>query len=466
MKPTSLPRWAAEEFGGLAQHAGTARRWVQMAVTAARRPAGTVTAVFPTEASRTAAYRQLERPSLSPAQVREGPARAAARRADAHPFAYVPVDGTSLTLTDRTRDKGTGPLGARKFPTRGRLYVSALAVSPRRVPLGLADQTSWRRSERGPRKRHNQRSFRRRESRHYLTICRRVHARWRAMGVQARPWFQVDRAGDMHPLLRWAVAHDAWLTVRARHDRRVIDPMGAKLWEALGRRLPVTFLYVSLPATAARAARGATLMVRAARVCIEAKDWAGSWTERFALGAVLVEEVGTVPEGEEGVAWMLLTTHPIDTAEDAVAVVRGYTARWSVEEFHKTWKSGLCAVEDTQLRSAEAIDKWATLLAAVAVRAEHLKSLSRAEPELDASAEFSPEEIEAVVLLREPKEADRQGPLTMAKVVRWIADLGGYTGKSSGGPPGQKVIARGLEQVLPAAQLLRNLRKRDSAKKR
>ena len=223
---------------------------------------------------------------------------------------------------------------------------------------------------------------------------------------------------------------------------------------------------VWLPATETRAARQATLMVRAARVRIEAKEWSGSWTAQFPMGAVLVQEVGTVPADEEGVEWMLLTTHPLDTVEDAVAVVRGYTARWSIEEFHKTWKSGLCAVEDTQLRSAEAIDKWATLLAAVAVRSEHLKSLSRAEPELAASAEFSPEEIESIVLLREPKAAELKEPLTLAKVVRWIADLGGYTGKSSGGPPGQKVIARGLAQVLPAAQALRNLRKRDSAKKR
>ena len=39
-----------------------------------------------------------------------------------------------------------------------------------------------------------------------------------------------------------------------------------------------------------------------------------------AIGAVLVQEVGTVPEGEEGVEWMLLTTHPLETVEDAVAV--------------------------------------------------------------------------------------------------------------------------------------------------
>jgi hypothetical protein len=466
MIPTSISRWAAEEFGGIAGHAGTARRWVQMAGAAAHRPAGTIPAVFPTEAARKAAYRQVERASLSPAQIREGPARACARRVAAHPFAYVPVDFTSLTLTDPRHTKGTGPLGARKFPTRGLLVASAMALSPQHVPLGLADLLFWHRQEKVARTPHNRRPFRHKETRHLLTVCRRIHERWKAMGVATRPWFQVDRGGDVHQLLRWAIADHAWLTVRATHDRRVIDPMGSKLWEALGRRLPCTFLHVTLPANKTRAARGATLMIRAASVCIEIKDWSSSWKRRFTLGAVLVQEVGTVPKGEAGVEWMLLTTHPIETDADVLAVVRGYTARWSIEEFHRTWKSGLCAVEDTQLRSAAAIEKWATLLATVAVRAEHLKSRSRAEPEVLASAEFSPEEIEAVLLLREPKEVDKQGPLTLSKVVRWIADLGGYTGKSSGGPPGQKVIARGLDQVVPAAKALQTLRKQQAAKRR
>ena len=36
---------------------------------------------------------------------------------------------------------------------------------------------------------------------------------------------------------------------------------------------------------------------------------------------------------------------------------------------------------------------------------------------------------------------------TIAQAVRWIADLGGYTGKSSGGPPGSITIGRGLERL-------------------
>ena len=41
-----------------------------------------------------------------------------------------------------------------------------------------------------------------------------------------------------------------------------------------------------------------------------------------------------------------------------------------------------------------------------------------------------------------------------------IADEGGYTGKSSGGPPGPTVIARGLERIGIAADALESVRKK------
>ena len=51
---------------------------------------------------------------------------------------------------------------------------------------------------------------------------------------------------------------------------------------------------------------------------------------------------------------MLLTNAPTGTLGEAQAVLRGYAMRWRIEEFHKTWKSGRCHVELTQLRSPSA----------------------------------------------------------------------------------------------------------------
>ena len=102
---------------------------------------------------------------------------------------------------------------------------------------------------------------------------------------------------------------------------------------------------------------------------------------------------------------------------------------------------------------------WATVLASVAMRVERLKHLARSTPDAPATIELSEAELEAVVVLkqRKPKDYDPNQPPTIAQAVRWIAELGGYTGKQSGGPPGTIVIGRGLRDVEIAARVLANI---------
>jgi hypothetical protein len=141
-------------------------------------------------------------------------------------------------------------------------------------------------------------------------------------------------------------------------------------------------------------------------------------------------------------------------------VIAGYTMRWRVEDFHLAWKSGTCRIEDSNLRSLPAFAKWATILATVAVRAQRLKTLARETPDVPALTEFTPDEVDAVLLLRRPKNYDPAVPPTLGQLVRWIADLGGYTGKSSGGPPGVRIISRALIKVEAVALALRSQRER------
>jgi hypothetical protein len=101
--------------------------------------------------------------------------------------------------------------------------------------------------------------------------------------------------------------------------------------------------------------------------------------------------------------------------------------------------------------------KWATILAAVAARIERLKRLARTEPEAPASVELTPIEVRALVLLkrryRNATERICDDP-SIQQAVFWIAQLGGYIGKSSGGPPGALTIRRGLDRLDAAAALL------------
>jgi Transposase Tn5 dimerisation domain len=125
---------------------------------------------------------------------------------------------------------------------------------------------------------------------------------------------------------------------------------------------------------------------------------------------------------------------------------------WWIEDFHRTWKRGHCNVEDTQLRTTERVIRWATMLATVATRVERLKHLARTQPDAPATIELSALELEALRAakhkIKSRVETIPDGVPSIAQAVRWIADLGGYTGKSSGGPPGSTTIGRGLERLL------------------
>ena len=94
----------------------------------------------------------------------------------------------------------------------------------------------------------------------------------------------------------------------------------------------------------------------------------------------------------------------------------------------------------------------------VAARVERIKQLSRQQPDLPATDEFSRAEIKAAALLYLGKAAKAKlRPTvtpTVAEVTLWIAYLGGYTGKSSGGPPGSITLSRGLKEVRAAARVI------------
>src|SRR5205814_10479268 len=83
----------------------------------------------------------------------------------------------------------------------------------------------------------------------------------------------------------------------------------------------------------------------------------------------------------------------------------------------------------------------------------HLTYLARREPGRPALDEFNKYELEALIVLREPKNIRLGDAVTLAQAVRWLADLGGYMNPHQG-PPGPTVVGRGLDYVLPAARAL------------
>lgn len=470
------PKWARQELqkAELGDSRRT-RRAIEILGSLARKGFGTITSAFTSQAARTATYRFVESVAiLAEALLLAAASAALGRVPPSSRFFFVALDFCFVSFLSAPRS-ATGPITAKH--SAGLVAFNGLALSPRGVPLGLAYQSFFARDSKrsrpkGPCKRckrrfkkhpkgrarrhscsHRQEARKAlplelKETRFWLKAMDYVVGLCKALGVKARPWFQCDRGGDFWDLLGWAGdAEAAFVTVRANKDRSLGEGVTAK--GHLRKQKVMYRAEVVIPEGPDRKGRTAQVAVRACRVEVAYRRK----REKTELGVVWVREVGKVPKGEQRLEWLLWTNYPVKTAKEVKQVVEGYKQRWGVEEFHKVWKSS-CGVEKSQLRTTNGLKVWATLLAMAAVRIQRLMKRSREEPKVPAKEEFTEVELLAMQVLKEKRPKKK---VTLGEAVRWVAELGGYTGKSSGGPPGAIVIARGLEEIRTATQLTKSL---------
>jgi len=449
--------WARTTFG--CAELGDVRRTsrlVRMLDRAAQRPAGSVTEVFGRGPDRQAAYDLLESELVQPAQLTRALTLSTARACADHERVLVVLDGTSLSVTDRKHAKGLGKVGVFSKDGRGLKLLNAVALTTNGEPIGIADQQWWLRTERAERTRY--RSAESRESNYW----RQAVATFSECASRVAPdtvlHFVGDREADASLLIWQLLERGHEFTIRSNANRKVFSGGRAiHLRPYLQRKRPLALMDVPLATTPSRQRRVARIAIRAVKLDVQMRDHKIQERRIVSLTFVWARE-----RGRGGVDWMLVTNTEVKTASDACEMVRRYTRRWRIEDFHRTWKSGLCGVEDTQLRSQSAITKWATILAAVAARAETLRHHARQEPDAPASTILSDDEIEALLLVKSRYKSRNETitaeGLTVKLAVRWIADIGGYAGNHNSGQPGPTTIGRGLEQVIPVAHAIAQLR--------
>jgi len=454
MSEFDTPEWAREQvmdavFGNVLR----AERCRKMLVRAAQRPAGRLTEVFESGAERQAAYKFVEG-VVSPQAIIESFASATLRGAQSEEFVFVVIDGTSLSLTDRAKKKDFGSIGMRALPTRGLKVINAIAVDPDGTPRGLLDLHAW---SRGPKNSDSKRSRRRRgltETRHWVEVIERATRRAHDAGVV--PWTVIDREADASVMLRAAAASPGFFTVRVSQlERRCVD--GSKrssVRQAMARKPVLGTHFVDVPKSAKQRRRTAALDVRIGCIKLDLHEHCAnrSTLETYVVWA----QERRAPRGKERLNWMLFTNRPVHSYADAIAVIESYCHRWRIEDFHRTWKRGHCHVEETQLRKRDHVVRWATMLAAVAMRVERLKHLARTKPNEPATIGLTPIEVEALRAAKRTRFSKRTESIgdempTIETAVLWIAQFGGFAGKPTA-TPGSVTIGRGLERLLVYAE--------------
>ena len=149
--------------------------------------------------------------------------------------------------------------------------------------------------------------------------------------------------------------------------------------------------------------------------------------------------------------WILLTTVPVHTPEDALQIVVWYAHRWVIEEYHKALKTG-CRFEASQLQTAAALQRLLALLSPIAARLLTLRSLSRTQPEDLAQHHVPLDLIRLVERKRQLKTPAEQ--LTVRAFWHAVAQIGGFIGRRRDGEPGWQTLWRGWSWLINAAWVL------------
>jgi hypothetical protein len=303
------------------------------------------------------------------------------------------------------------------------------------------------------------------ESFAWLRVLDGCHEQLTRHAPAACPWYQCDQGADFWQVFAWAQDHQALLTARVSHQRVVMNHGHKNYLHPWIAAQSVAYRYVlELPervGQSARAARTAHLSVRFGTTTIQ---FASTKKTKLpvTVSAVAVTEPRS-PGDASPIDWLLLTTYPVVTIEDAALVIQNYVFRWRSEEFHRTLKTGACDIEASELESFENFSRLLIIASSVATRIERIKFLSRTLPDAPATVAYSREEIAVLIRLRQQHMIRKQPYLPsqippLHLMTRWVAELGGFRRSRSRGYPGTIVLSRGLAALEAAVLGARTVR--------
>jgi Transposase DNA-binding/Transposase DDE domain len=447
--------WAERTFGGVQLHdRRRTRRAVKAATNLAENPLGSLPAQMRTWKATKALYRLLDEPDVTFAALMQPHLQQTREQALSSPVVLMVQDTTDIDLSHRRKISGVGQIGNERG--RGFFVQTVLAVHPQtREVLGCMAQEPFVRIPAPEGEQRYQR--RKREERESDVWIRQVHA----IGTpeSGSMWVHVgDRGADMFPFFQACRSTQTHFLVRAAQNRRAQESEDeisysltqARSWPSQASRP------FEVPARHGHPGRSTHLQLAFGQMTLlPPRHEPRASKEPLTVWVIRVWEEQT-PEGEEPLEWVLLTSVPTTTLEQAWERVEWYRHRWLVEDYHQCLKSG-CRIEERQLQSVDGLIRLLGLLSPLAVRLLQVRACAREDPERPASEVIEP------LMLAVLAERTGQSPQTMTVGTFWteVARLGGYLARSHDGPPGWRTIWKGwlsLQTLLEGVHLAFHLR--------
>lgn len=432
--------WAQEQFGEA--DLGDVRRTRRL-VTLGGQMAGNSSGTIPQQteqlADMKAAYRLFAQEAVTHEAVCTPHWRRTRQLAGELPRVLLLQDTTELDFTFHAKTRGLAPIG--NGGGHGLHQQNVLAVDPtRKVPIGLMYQRHHRRQEvpeGETRTARRQRPLADRESFWWVEAIR-----WIGSAPPGVYWVHVlDRGGDAFAIYDAIRETETDFIIRVAQDRRITRNGNHDHLFDYVRSLPSLGAQELTVRVKGSSPRQATLKMAAGTVMLLPSITEPELRHRSPLSCQVVRVWEDDPPCDtQGLEWLLLTSLPAETFEQAARIGEGYGSRWLVEEFHKSEKTG-CRVEERQLRDTDRLEPLIGLLSVLAVRLLQLKFVAREDPDRPACELFGDEA--AMVMARYLRRPDLG--LTVGMFWRGIGRLGGHPGRKSDGPLGWLRAWRGWQ---------------------
>lgn len=449
--------WAATEFGSvdLGDERLTARL-VNVAEDFFSKPTANIPQACGTRAKTKAVYRLCANSLATMDNLLSGHVEATLSRCARESRVFAIQDTTTLDYSTHPMTKDLGPTGSFGVEANvGLLLHSTFMMSGSDTPLGLLNVQCWARCS-------DKERYGKSQERYNLPIESKESFKWiegfravvEAGHRAATTEFVVmgDREADMFELFeehRKSAPKNVHLLIRACQPRKIRVEGGddGYLWDYVSGQASQGEVLVQVPRRGSRAAREAKLELRFSEVTVNPPEHLRSSKhyKPIALYAIAAKEV-SAPEGVEPLTWLLLSTIPIKTCEDAFEKVTWYTKRWHIEVFHRTLKSG-CRIENRQLGSAHSIQAALSIDLVVAWRIFHLAKLGREVPDAPCTVFFEACEWKALMCFVTKKPIPPVEPPTLKEALVYVAMLGGFLARKRDGMPGTQTLWRGLERL-------------------
>lgn len=348
-------------------------------------------------------------------------------------------------------NSGLGRLDTPKAALGFKMHSTMLVDAAEGTLLGFSDIKLWHRPLDMPdRKKRAYTKLPIEQKESYKWISAANNSRERLSDASTITFIE-DREGDIYEQLSSIAGKNIHYVIRSKSNRKTAQEHRA--WDKLATQAPLGSFSITL-ATDHRKNRiqqKVNLKIRFA--CITVPRGHHIKNGNAYPKDVTINIVEAYGEDECGINWKLLTTHPIESFEDAHKIVQWYSQRWLIEQMHRLLKHKGFQIEDSELESGWAIRKLCVLMMSALLRIIQM-NLAYNEPEGGQPIEeaFEKEEIQCMQLVNEKLQGKttKLRNLNNPENLKWatwvIARLGGWKGYESQGPPGIIVLKRGLDK--------------------